>query len=420
MNTQPAWIPNFNLDELPTHQRIQLGAAEGDYDQAADWIKNAARIILKVGGGGRQAGPELIEFLQSSGAVLVHTPIATGCIPFSHPQNMCVGGSKGSLCGNYAMEHADLLIAVGTRAVCQSDSSRTGYPQVKRVININANLDDALHYNHTLALLGDIRRTLAELNALLKKKGTADKAAWLQACAQKKDEWIEFKTKRYQNPTLHDPYWERPVLTQPAAIKIATDWAKAQGAVCFFDSGDVQANGFQIVEDDTPHQTFTDTGASYMGFAVSSLLSTAVASKPFYGLALTGDGSFTMNPQILIDGVEHGAKGCILILDNGRMGAITGLQEDQYGSEFATKNKLQIDYLTWGNSIPGILSLDGGNTTESLKTALEHAGGYQGLSLLHVPVYQGPDQLGGMGVFGRWNVGNWCEETQSLRHAIGL
>jgi 3D-(3,5/4)-trihydroxycyclohexane-1,2-dione acylhydrolase (decyclizing) len=37
-----------------------------------------------------------------------------------------------------------------------------------------------------------------------------------------------------------------------------------------------------------------------------------------------------------------------------------------------------------------------------------------------VPVYYGPDPLGGMGVYGRWNVGNWCQETQMLRHEIGL
>ena len=36
-------------------------------------------------------------------------------------------------------------------------------------------------------------------------------------------------------------------------------------------------------------------------------MATALASEPFYGVAVTGDGSFTMNPQILIDGVEHGA-----------------------------------------------------------------------------------------------------------------
>jgi 3D-(3,5/4)-trihydroxycyclohexane-1,2-dione acylhydrolase (decyclizing) len=419
MNIQATWLPDFNLHELPEDSPVLLGAAEGDYVKTANWIKEAQRIVIKVGGGGRDACPELTTLLELSEGVLVHTPIATGSVPYNHPQNMGIGGSKGSLCGNYAMENADLLIAIGTRAVCQSDCSRTGYPNVKRVININADLDDARHYHHTLALVGDVRRTLKKLNqALGLERG--EKSEWLQECADKKLIWQSFKQQRVLNPILVDKYWGTSVLTQPAAIKIATDWAKTKGAVSFFDAGDVQANGFQIVEDEHPNQTFTETGASYMGFAVSALLATGVASKSFYGLALTGDGSFSMNPQILIDGIEHGARGCILILDNGRMGAISGLQEAQYGVGFATWNTLKVDYLAWARSIPDLLALNGGCTPETLLTALEQAGKHAGLSVIHVPVYYGSDPLGGMGVYGRWNVGNWCDEVQSLRHEIGL
>ena len=193
---------------------------------------------------------------------------------------MTVGGSKGSLPGNYAMENADLLIAVGTRAVCQSDSSRTGYPRVKRVININADVNDASHYRDTLALIGDVQHTLARLNIAL-EGASAVNQTWLQVCAEKKAEWQAFKDARMHTPVLLDEYWNSPVLTQPAAIKIACDWAKNNGVIRFFDAGDVQANGFQIVEDDHPGQTFTDTGASYMGFAVSALLATAVTISPF-------------------------------------------------------------------------------------------------------------------------------------------
>jgi len=42
------------------------------------------------------------------------------------------------------------------------------------------------------------------------------------------------------------------------------------------------------------------------------------------------------------------------------------------------------------------------------------------LSLIHVPVYFGYDPLGGLGAWGRWNVGNWVCEVQALRHKIGL
>jgi 3D-(3,5/4)-trihydroxycyclohexane-1,2-dione acylhydrolase (decyclizing) len=419
MNTQASWLENFNLSELPEAQTILLGASAGDYAQAVKWISQAERVIVKVGGGGRYAGTELITLLERSGGVLVHTPNASGCIPYDHPQNMTVGGSKGSLPGNYAMENADLLIAVGTRAVCQSDSSRTGYPRVKRVININADVNDASHYRDTLALIGDVQHTLARLNIAL-EGASAVNQTWLQVCAEKKAEWQAFKDARMHTPVLLDEYWNSPVLTQPAAIKIACDWAKNNGVIRFFDAGDVQANGFQIVEDDHPGQTFTDTGASYMGFAVSALLATAVTNKPFFGLALTGDGSFSMNPQILIDGAEHGANGCILLLDNGRMGAITALQNDQYGQEFATWNTIHVDYVAWARSVPGVLALDGGRTPEDLQSALQQAGEHSGLSLIHVPVYFGPDPLGGMGVYGRWNVGNQCDDVQELRHEIGL
>jgi 3D-(3,5/4)-trihydroxycyclohexane-1,2-dione acylhydrolase (decyclizing) len=51
---------------------------------------------------------------------------------------------------------------------------------------------------------------------------------------------------------------------------------------------------------------------------------------------------------------------------------------------------------------------------------LDQARAHGGLSLIHLPVYYGPDPLGGMGVFGRWNVGNWCDDVQALRQAIGL
>ena len=73
--------------------------------------------------------------------------------------------------------------------------------------------------------------------------------------------------------------WGKPVLMQPAAIKIVADFAKAIGAAKFFDAGDVQANGFQIVEDDRTGDTFTDAGASYMGFAASALLVAAAGRR---------------------------------------------------------------------------------------------------------------------------------------------
>jgi len=134
--------------------------------------------------------------------------------------------------------------------------------------------------------------------------------------------------------------------------------------VAFFDAGDVQANGFQVVEDDRLGRTFTETGASYMGFAVSAVLATAAVHSPdkkFRAMAVTGDGSFTMNPQVLIDGVAHGARGCIVVLDNRRMGAISTLQRDHYGpgGEHATWDHVPVDYVAWARSVEGVAAFWG-------------------------------------------------------------
>ena len=76
--------------------------------------------------------------------------------------------------------------------------------------------------------------------------------------------------------------------------------------------------------------------------------------------------------------------------------------------------------MAWARSVPGVLALEGGRTPDALQSALERAGAHPGLSLIHLPVYYGPNPLGGMGVYGRWNVGNWCDDVQALRHEIGL
>jgi 3D-(3,5/4)-trihydroxycyclohexane-1,2-dione acylhydrolase (decyclizing) len=79
-----------------------------------------------------------------------------------------------------------------------------------------------------------------------------------------------------------------------------------------------------------------------------------------------------------------------------------------------------VDYLSWARSIKGIAAFDGGRSEATLLDALDRAFAHPGLSLVSVPVYYGPHPLGGLGAFGRWNVGNWVAETQSLRHRVGL
>ncbi len=416
LNTQPARL-TLNLAALPERPNLPVMAPadDDDIDEATRHITEAKSIAIKAGGGTRGHDKAVRRLAEAAGAAVVLSPGSTGVLPDAHAQNMHVGGSKGSISGNFAASNAELLIVIGSRGVCQADCSGIGYKKAARVININGDLADATHYNRTLALTGDITAVVERLAMKLEAMGGAArsaKAAWLEACAAKKKEWSKYKTARFAAAPMADEVWRRPALGQPAAIKVVADFARKIGAAKFFDAGDVQANGFQIVEDDRTGDTFTESGASYMGFAASGLLASGLADKPRYTIAFCGDGSFMMNPQILIDGVEHGVKGMIVIFDNRRMAAITGLQMAQYGAGFKTNDGVAVDYVQLAGSVSGVHAVHAGYTMETLKAALDEAQKHKGLSVVHVPVYSGENELGGLGAWGQWNVGNWCADVQ--------
>jgi 3D-(3,5/4)-trihydroxycyclohexane-1,2-dione acylhydrolase (decyclizing) len=417
INVQPKTV-QVRIDALP--QRMQTAlmapALPSYYDAACDLIERHERIVIKAGGGTRRFPDQVAKLAEATNGVVVLSPGSLGVLPDAHPRNMHVGGSKGSISGNHAMETATLLIAVGSRAVCQADCSGTGYPMADAVININGDLNDANHYNRTVGLTGDIGAVIDGLVDALTRRNRAKTGpnAWLEACGKKKAEWTALKRGRVAGVTRHDEVWGRPVLTQPTAIHAVSSFANRIGAAKLFDAGDVQANGFQLVEDDRPDQTCTETGASYMGFASCGLLAGGLADRSRYLVGFTGDGSFIMNPQILVDAVVHGVRAMLVIFDNRRMGAISSLQVAQYGPDFGTNDNVHVDFVAMANSVRGVKGVFGGWSVQELNAALEEAYRHEGLSVVHVPVYWGHDEDAGMGSYGRWNVGPWVSNVEKL------
>ena len=51
---------------------------------------------------------------------------------------------------------------------------------------------------------------------------------------------------------------------------------------------------------------------------------------------------------------------------------------------------------------------------------MREAKAHAGLSVVHVPVYAGTAAEGGLGAYGSWNVGNWCDEVQARYQAMTI
>ena len=163
MNIQALIMKQFQSGRITGWCSPTMGAAadNGNYDQALQKpFSKPKKSLVRLGGGAMDAGKEISELVGFGGWGGHTSPVASGVIPYHHARNMSVAGYKGSISGNFAMENADLLIAIGSRFVCQSDCSRTGFLNVQQVININTDLDSATHYGKTMAFVGDASPTL--------------------------------------------------------------------------------------------------------------------------------------------------------------------------------------------------------------------------------------------------------------------
>ena len=100
----PGWRPPAKVHERQVHE-------------AAKAIAESRQPIIYAGGGviNAEASAELLALVEAARLPAVVTLMGKGCLPDSHPLNYGAPGMHGSKYANWALNKADLIIAVGTR-----------------------------------------------------------------------------------------------------------------------------------------------------------------------------------------------------------------------------------------------------------------------------------------------------------------
>jgi acetolactate synthase I/II/III large subunit len=78
-------------------------------------LLQAERPVLYVGGGCLDAAPELRDFVARTGVPVASTLMGLGAFPESHALSLGMLGMHGTVVANYAVNDADLLLALGVR-----------------------------------------------------------------------------------------------------------------------------------------------------------------------------------------------------------------------------------------------------------------------------------------------------------------
>jgi len=308
--------------DVPTPKEIDLPGykphTKGNVRQirlAADAINKAKRPLIYVGGGAIIAGcADLVRELAETSQIPVTTTLmGLGAFPEDHPLSLKMLGMHGTAYANFAMQHADTIIAIGARF----DDRITGKldefaPQRECIIHIDidpASISKSIQVD--IPVVGDARNILRQLVKLIQP---VDRTPWLTLIA----EWKAKHPLSYNNAdgTLKPQY----------VIQQICDVTKGEAVICT-EVGQNQMWAAQWFTHRRPRHFISSGGLGTMGYGFPAAMGAQVACPSQIVFDIAGDGSFQMNIQELATVVRRKLPVKVAILNNGYLGMVRQWQE---------------------------------------------------------------------------------------------
>jgi acetolactate synthase-1/2/3 large subunit len=159
-------------------------AADEQIQQAADLIRDSKKPLLYVGGGtiNSNATEVLTRLARHSQIPVTTTLHGLGAFPEDDELSVGMLGMHGTWYANQAVQHADLLIAVGARFDDRVTGKLDAWAPHARIIHID--IDPACISKNVpadCAVIGDVKAVLEQLEPLMERKDTA---VWLDQIGQ--------------------------------------------------------------------------------------------------------------------------------------------------------------------------------------------------------------------------------------------
>jgi 3D-(3,5/4)-trihydroxycyclohexane-1,2-dione acylhydrolase (decyclizing) len=290
---------------------------------AAALLRTARKPLIIAGGGVRYSGAEedLARFAAARGVPVVETIAGKGGLTHYHPVHCGPIGIIGSTSANALAAEADVILAIGTRLQDFTTGSWTAFSRSARFISINAARFDALKHR-ALAVVGDARESLAELDAAL--GDWAAPAGHLSQAQKLFRDWDALLDK-HQTPT------NAPVPTYAQVVNVVNR-AAAENDTLIAAAGGIPgevAKGWRVK---APNSFDLEFGFSCMGYELAAGWGHAMAQSGPGGLGGTpivmlGDGTYMMMNSDIYSTVLTGHKMIVVVCDNGGYAVINRLQQ---------------------------------------------------------------------------------------------
>jgi acetolactate synthase-1/2/3 large subunit len=292
---------------------------------AAEAIAAAERPIVYAGGGvlNADACAELLGLVDAAQLPAVVTLMGKGCLPDSHPLNYGAPGMHGSKFANWALNKADLVIAVGARFDDRVTGKVSAFAPGAKVIHFDIDAAEVGKIRHAeIPVVGPLKIALAELTA---EVGTPDHDPWLRQL----EDWRQQFPFRYSKAD--------GVLKPQTAVEAVRDAAAGLDTDVVWTTGVGQHQmwAMQYLVCDTPRSFITSGGLGTMGYGVPAAVGAKAARPDATVVCIDGDGCFQMTCQELATAALERLPIVTVVLNNGWLGMVRQWQEMFYDNRFA-------------------------------------------------------------------------------------
>ncbi|MGG1946701.1 thiamine pyrophosphate-binding protein [Trinickia sp. NRRL B-1857] len=291
-------------------------------EEIADCLASSKRPVVLYGngivlGGARRAFRRLIE---EQRIPAMSTVSAMDVLAEDHPFFQGRIGPGGQRRANFALQNADLVLAIGTSlSISAIGFSEKFAPKAKKIlVNIDAGDLEKRNITIDLGVLADAGDFIACLRTALEARARTTPERWLDACAMWKREYPPMPGAEHLQKDHVDIYAAYDELSRQLGNQdIVVSGNSLDGCIIAYQNHRVKDG--QIA--------FTSACMGAMGWDLPALVGAAVAGGPARRAVLvTGDGSILFNIQELMFLGHHRLNAKLFISNNDGYQSIRNTQ----------------------------------------------------------------------------------------------
>jgi acetolactate synthase-1/2/3 large subunit len=310
---------------LRSYQPARKGHA-GQIKKAVQLLLEAKRPMIYTGGGVvlSNSSSQLRDLVKQTGFPITNTLMGLGAYPATDKQFLGMLGMHGTYEANMAMQHCDVLLAIGARFDDRVIGNPAHFAQNPRKI-IHIDIDPSSISKRVkvdVPIVGNIPDVLDDVLKLIRDAKPQDIKAW----------WKQIEEWRGKDCLKYDR--NSKIIKPQFVLEKLYEVTKGEAFVTS-DVGQHQMWAAQFYKFDKPRRWINSGGLGTMGFGLPAAMGVQMANPGATVACVTGESSIQMCLQELSTCKQYRLPIKIVNLNNKYMGMVRQWQQFFHGNRYS-------------------------------------------------------------------------------------